>query len=158
MEITYEEPTTIEEISTEVESYEAEIEVASIGEEPEKIAETSNTSGITEREAVLEEVEGTGTGNAGAARENEETISAEPTEENTITETNSAESVEQTEEPVEQSEEEIAPVLQFHNRRNRRRRRASVGANYTEPRLNTKLRQEGEFVGEMLVRARVQRE
>ena len=34
MEITYEEPTTIEEISTEVESYEAEIEVASIGEEP----------------------------------------------------------------------------------------------------------------------------
>ena len=106
MEITYEEPTTIEEISTEIESYEAEIEVASIGEEPEKIAETSNTSGITEREAVLEEVEGTGTGNAGAARENEETISAEPTEENTITETNSAESVEQTEEPVEQSEEE----------------------------------------------------
>ena len=106
MEITYEEPTTIEEISTEIESYEAEIEVASIGEEPEKIAETSNTSGITEREAVLEEVEGTGTGNAGAARENEETISAEPTEENTITETNSAEPVEQTEEPVEQSEEE----------------------------------------------------
>jgi len=119
MEVAYEEPKTIEAFTTEVESFEERIETTeSFNNTPtgeviqeffaeETIIETSNSSGIVEREAVLEEVGGgeesstivqaeAGGGNAEAPRESEERITTEPREESTVAES-TPEAVEQTE-------------------------------------------------------------
>ena len=119
MEVAYEEPKTIEAFTTEVESFEERIETTeSFNNTPtgeviqeffaeETIIETSNSSGIVEREAVLEEVGGgeesstivqaeAGGGNAEAPRESEERITTEPREESTVAES-APEAVEQTE-------------------------------------------------------------
>ena len=58
MEVTYEEPKTIETFATEIESYEENIEAEqsfSQPEESETIVEASNSSGIIERESTSEE-------------------------------------------------------------------------------------------------------
>jgi len=119
MEVAYEEPKTIEAFTTEVESFEEGIETTeSFNNTPtgeiiqeifaeETIIETSNSSGIVEREAPLEEVRGgaeertsveetAGTGNESAPRENEERITTESREESTVAES-TPEAVEQTE-------------------------------------------------------------
>ncbi len=116
MEVAYEEPKTIEAFTTEVESFEERIETTEsfnntpTGEIIQEIfaeEQTSNSSGIVEREAPLEEVRGGAEertsveetargGNESAPGENEERVSTEPGEESTVAES-TPEAVEQTE-------------------------------------------------------------
>ena len=128
MEVAYEEPTTIESFTTEIQSFEEGIETTeSFNNTPtgeiiqeifaeETIIETSNSSGIVEREAPLEEVRGgaeertsveetAGTGNESAPRENEERITTESTGESAVAES-TPEAVEQTESNTPESEGE----------------------------------------------------
>jgi hypothetical protein len=121
MEVAYEEPTTIESFTTEIKGFEEGIETTEsfnntptgeviqefFEEERQTLIETPNSSGISERETVPEEVGGgeesstivqaeAGGGNAEAPRESEERVNAEPREESTVTE-NTPEVVEETE-------------------------------------------------------------
>ena len=121
MEVAYEEPTTIESFSAEIKGFEERVETTEsfnntptgeviqefFEEERQTLIETPNSSGISERETVPEEVGGgeesstivqaeAGGGNAEAPRESEERVNAEPREESTVTE-NTPEVVEETE-------------------------------------------------------------
>lgn len=96
VEVTYEEPKTIETFATEVESYEENIEAEqsfSQPEESETIVEASNSSGIAERESISKETNGgnettsvveeeTGGGNEPASGSSEERIVGESNREN----------------------------------------------------------------------------
>ena len=117
----YEEPTTIEAFTTEVQGFEERIETTEsfnntptgeiiqefFEEERQTVIETPNSSRISQRETPLEEVRGGAEertsveetargGNESAPRENEERISSEPREESTVAES-TPETVEQTE-------------------------------------------------------------
>ena len=128
MEVAYEEPTTIESFSAEVQGFEERIETTeSFNNTPtseviqeffaeETISETPNSSGIVERETPLEEVRGgseertsveetAGAGNEPAPRENEERVTSEPSGESAVAE-NTPEAVEQTESNTPEPEEE----------------------------------------------------
>ena len=128
MEVAYEEPTTIESFTTEVQGFEERIETTeSFNNTPtseviqeffaeETIIETPNSSRVVESEPVREEVSEGGagevtteevsrTGNGETPRESEERVNAEPSGESTVAET-TPEDVEQTENaPVEPEEE-----------------------------------------------------
>ena len=128
MEVAYEEPTTIESFTTEVQGFEERIETTeSFNNTPtseviqeffaeETIIETPNSSRVVESEPVREEVSEGGagevtteevsrTGNGETPRESEERVNAEPSGESTVAET-TPEAVEQTENaPVEPEEE-----------------------------------------------------
>jgi len=96
MEVTYEEPKTIETFATEVESFEENIEAEqsfSQPEESETIVEASNSSGVIERESTSEETsrgnettsvveEETRGGNESASGSSEERIAGESSGEN----------------------------------------------------------------------------
>jgi len=130
MEVAYEEPTTIESFTTEIQSFEEGIETTEsfnntptseviqefFAEERQTINETPNSSGIVERETPLEEVRGGAEertsveetargGNESAPGENEERVSTEPGEESTVAES-TPEAVEQTESNTPEPEEE----------------------------------------------------
>ena len=120
MEVAYEEPTTIEAFTTEIEIFEERIEttesfnntptsevIQEFFEERETLIETPNSSRISQRETAPEEIAGgneTGTnveetargGNETTPRENEERITTESTGESTVAES-TPEAVEQTE-------------------------------------------------------------
>ena len=139
MEVAYEEPATIESFSAEVQGFEKRIETTEsfnntptgeviqefFEEERQTLIETPNSSRISERETVLEEVGGgeetstivqaeTGTGNATAPRENEERVTSEPREESTVAETTS-ETMEQNETNPTESERETTVVSEEVN-------------------------------------------
>ena len=95
MEVTYEEPKTIETFATEVESFEETIETTESFNQPEEetVIETSNSSGIVERETLSEETSGgnettnlveeeTRGGNESASGPSEERIAGESSGEN----------------------------------------------------------------------------
>jgi len=128
MEVAYEEPTTIESFTTEVQGFEERIETTeSFNNTPtseviqeffaeETIIETPNSSRVVESEPVREEVSEGGagevtteevsrTGNGETPRESKGRVNAEPSGESTVAET-TPEDVEQTENaPVEPEEE-----------------------------------------------------
>ena len=139
MEVAYEEPTTIEAFSAEVQGFEERIETTEsfnntptgeviqefFEEERQTLIETPNSSRISERETVLEEVGGgeetstivqaeAGTGNATAPRENEERVTSEPREESTVAETTS-ETMEQNETNTTEPERETTVVSEEVN-------------------------------------------
>ena len=95
MEVTYEEPKTIETFATEVESFEERIETTESFNQPEEetVIETSNSSGIVERETLSGETSGgtettnlveeeTRGGNESASGPSEERIAGESSGEN----------------------------------------------------------------------------
>jgi len=121
MEVAYEEPTTIESFSAEVQGFEERIETTEsfndtptgsviqefFEEERQTIIETENPGRISERQTPLEEIGGgseertsveetAGTGNEPSPGENEERVASEPTGTSTVAE-NTPEAVEQTE-------------------------------------------------------------
>ena len=128
MEVAYEEPTTIESFSAEVQGFEERIETTeSFNNSPtgeviqeffaeETIIETPNSSRVVESEPVREEVSEGGagevtteevsrTGNGETPKESKGRVNAEPSGESTVAET-TPEAVEQTENaPVEPEEE-----------------------------------------------------
>jgi hypothetical protein len=139
MEVAYEEPTTIEAFSAEVQGFEERIETTEsfnntptgeviqefFEEERQTLIETPNSSRISQRETVLEEVGGgeetstivqaeAGTGNATAPRENEERVTPEPREESTVAETTS-ETMEQNETNTTEPERETTVVSEEVN-------------------------------------------
>ena len=129
MEVAYEEPKTIETFTTEIQSFEENIEttesfnntptsevIQEFFAEEQAIIETPNSSRISQREAPLEEVRGGAEertsveetargGNESAPRENEERITTESTGESTVAES-TPEAVEQTESNTPEPEAE----------------------------------------------------
>ena len=139
MEVAYEEPTTIESFTTEIQGFEERIETAEsfnntptgeviqefFEEERQTLIETPNSSGISERETVPEKTGGgiertasiqeeTGGGNEPTSRENEERVTAEPGEQGGIKETTS-ESVEQNQSPPTETETETIVSEEVEN-------------------------------------------